>query len=87
LPLYYYVKVQPLSNCRPQIFAPSPYLDPESKNNTIVDTSMPYYGTYKINSKEFALDSSNHNINFSISTDTPCEYMVWLLDNDVQPVI
>lgn len=39
---------------------------------------MPYYGLYTIDSK--TLNEKNPEIEFSISTDTPCEYTLWLLD-------
>ncbi len=52
--------------------------------NTSYDKDMPFYGTYKIDSA--ILDKENPEIEFIISTDTPCEYTLWLLDSDIQPV-
>lgn len=42
---FYYVKIQPLSNCRPQIFAPFTKVE---DNATSYDKNMPFYGVYKI---------------------------------------
>ncbi len=42
---FYYVRIQPMSNCRPQIFAP---FAPAGDNITSYDKNMPFYGVYKI---------------------------------------
>ena len=65
---YYYVKVQPLSSCRPQIFAP---FSKELENGSVsYNKDMPYYGIYRIDSS--TLDKKDPEIEFIISTDTPC---------------
>lgn len=48
---------------------------------------MPYYGSYRIDTKALNISENNRFLNFSISTDSPCEFTVWLLNSDVKPVM